>query len=203
MAETLLAPASSGQDHAIDAIATARAHRQARVSRPAASRGACSCSSDRRVSARPKPRWRSPTCCSAANARSITINMSEFQEKHTRLAADRLAAGLCRLRRGRRADRSGAPAALFGGAARRSRKGAPRCAETVLTRCSTRARWTDGEGREIDFRNTLIFLTSNLATDVITEMTNGDEKPDAATLLAAVRPILSRHFKPALLARMR
>ena len=61
---------------------------------------------------------------------------------------------------------------------------------------------SDGEGTEIDFSNTVIFLTSNLATDVITEMTAGDEKPDAATLLAAVRPILSNHFKPALLARM-
>ncbi len=61
---------------------------------------------------------------------------------------------------------------------------------------------SDGEGKEIDFSNTVIFLTSNLATDVITEMTAGDEKPDAETLLAAVRPILSNHFKPALLARM-
>ena len=61
---------------------------------------------------------------------------------------------------------------------------------------------SDGEGKEIDFSNTVIFLTSNLATDVITEMTTEDEKPDAATLLSAVRPILSNHFKPALLARM-
>ena len=61
---------------------------------------------------------------------------------------------------------------------------------------------SDGEGKEIDFSNTVIFLTSNLATDVITEMTIGEEKPDADTLLAAVRPILSNHFKPALLARM-
>ncbi|OWY26788.1 type VI secretion system ATPase TssH [Herbaspirillum robiniae] len=61
---------------------------------------------------------------------------------------------------------------------------------------------SDGEGKEIDFSNTVIFLTSNLATDVITEMTAGDEKPDHETLLAAVRPILSAHFKPALLARM-
>ncbi|MGB6054437.1 MAG: type VI secretion system ATPase TssH [Burkholderiaceae bacterium] len=61
---------------------------------------------------------------------------------------------------------------------------------------------SDGEGKEIDFSNTVIFLTSNLATDVITEMTAGDEKPDHETLLAAVRPILSEHFKPALLARM-
>jgi type VI secretion system protein VasG len=61
---------------------------------------------------------------------------------------------------------------------------------------------SDGEGKEIDFSNTVIFLTSNLATDVITEMTVGGEKPDADTLLSAVRPILSQHFKPALLARM-
>jgi len=61
---------------------------------------------------------------------------------------------------------------------------------------------SDGEGKEIDFSNTVIFLTSNLATDVITEMTAGEERPDADALLAAVRPILSNHFKPALLARM-
>ena len=61
---------------------------------------------------------------------------------------------------------------------------------------------SDGEGKEIDFSNTVIFLTSNLATDIITEMTAGDEQPDADTLLAAVRPVLSAHFKPALLARM-
>ena len=61
---------------------------------------------------------------------------------------------------------------------------------------------SDGEGKEIDFANTVIFLTSNLATDVITEMTQGGEKPDAAVLAGAIRPLLSNHFKPALLARM-
>jgi type VI secretion system protein VasG len=61
---------------------------------------------------------------------------------------------------------------------------------------------SDGEGKEIDFSNTVIFLTSNLATDVITEMTAGEDRPDHDTLLSAVRPILSAHFKPALLARM-
>jgi len=64
---------------------------------------------------------------------------------------------------------------------------------------------TDGEGKEINFRNTIIILTSNLGTDVIQEMTgeleNADDMPlDAVT--SAVRPILSQHFKPALLARM-
>ena len=61
---------------------------------------------------------------------------------------------------------------------------------------------SDGEGREIDFKNTVIFLASNLATDVITEMTKADEPLPSDTLMSAVRPILSQYFKPALLARM-
>lgn len=61
---------------------------------------------------------------------------------------------------------------------------------------------SDGEGRLIDCKNTVLFLTSNLATDVITEMCANGERPDYDTLLSAIRPILSNHFKPALLARM-
>ena len=61
---------------------------------------------------------------------------------------------------------------------------------------------SDGEGRVIDFKNTVIFLTSNLATDVITEMTKGDDALPDDAVMSAVRPILSQHFKPALLARM-
>ncbi|WP_028321017.1 type VI secretion system ATPase TssH [Desulfatiglans anilini] len=61
---------------------------------------------------------------------------------------------------------------------------------------------SDGEGRVIDFKNTVIFLTSNLGTDVITEMCTAGERPAVETLMAAIRPILSHHFKPALLARM-
>ncbi|QIM48525.1 type VI secretion system ATPase TssH [Pusillimonas sp. DMV24BSW_D] len=61
---------------------------------------------------------------------------------------------------------------------------------------------SDGEGREINFRNTVVFLTSNLALDVITELCAGDEPPPMSAVQAAIRPILSNHFKPALLARM-
>jgi type VI secretion system protein VasG len=60
---------------------------------------------------------------------------------------------------------------------------------------------TDGEGKEISFRNTIIILTSNLGTDVIQEMTATEERPPAEAVLGAVRPLLSRYFKPALLAR--
>jgi type VI secretion system protein VasG len=61
---------------------------------------------------------------------------------------------------------------------------------------------SDSEGRVVDFRNTVIFLTSNLATDVISALCAGGERPSAETVGSAIRPILSAHFKPALLARM-
>jgi len=61
---------------------------------------------------------------------------------------------------------------------------------------------TDSEGKDVNFKNTIIILTSNLASDIIQEMTNTDEIPPLDTLVAAIRPILSSHFKPALLARM-
>ncbi|AJE04518.1 type VI secretion system ATPase TssH [Geobacter pickeringii] len=60
----------------------------------------------------------------------------------------------------------------------------------------------DGEGRVIDFANTVIFLTSNLASEVITARCAGERPPTVDELNTAVRPHLSRHFKPALLARM-
>ena len=61
---------------------------------------------------------------------------------------------------------------------------------------------SDGEGRNIDFKNTIIFLTSNLATDVITELCSADEPLPPEAMMSAIRPILNNHFKPALLARM-
>jgi type VI secretion system protein VasG len=60
----------------------------------------------------------------------------------------------------------------------------------------------DGEGKEVNFKNTVLILTSNLATDVIQEMTSDDEVPSLDVIQGAIRPILSKHFKPALLARM-
>jgi type VI secretion system protein VasG len=61
----------------------------------------------------------------------------------------------------------------------------------------------DGEGREIDFRNTLILMTSNLASDRIDALCRDGHRPTAQELETAIRPVLSQHFKPALLARMR
>jgi len=61
----------------------------------------------------------------------------------------------------------------------------------------------DGEGREIDFRNTLILMTSNLASDRIDALCAEGDRPNPDQLEQAIRPVLSKHFKPALLARMR
>jgi type VI secretion system protein VasG len=61
---------------------------------------------------------------------------------------------------------------------------------------------SDGEGREIDCKNALFLLTSNLATDTITKMTDTAVMPEPEELISAIRPELSAFFKPALLARM-
>ncbi|HHA1384765.1 type VI secretion system ATPase TssH [Enterobacter kobei] len=59
----------------------------------------------------------------------------------------------------------------------------------------------DGEGREIDFRNTVILMTSNLGSDHLMQLL--DEHPEATEgdLHELLRPILRDHFQPALLAR--
>lgn len=59
----------------------------------------------------------------------------------------------------------------------------------------------DGEGREIDFRNTVILMTSNLGSDPLMQLL--EEQPEAteSDLHELLRPILRDHFQPALLAR--
>src|SRR5262249_346031 len=61
----------------------------------------------------------------------------------------------------------------------------------------------DGEGREIDFKNTVILLTSNVATDTIMKLcADPDTKPEPEGLVESIRPELIKVFKPALLGRM-
>jgi type VI secretion system protein VasG len=62
---------------------------------------------------------------------------------------------------------------------------------------------SDGEGRVIDFKNTVVVMTSNLATQLITDAAPpGSVPPSSEDLVSLVKPTLSAHFKPALLARM-
>jgi len=61
----------------------------------------------------------------------------------------------------------------------------------------------DGEGRVIDFKNTLILLTTNAGTDLIASMCNDpDLMPDPEGLAKALREPLLKVFPPALLGRL-
>lgn len=62
----------------------------------------------------------------------------------------------------------------------------------------------DGEGREIDFRNCVILLTSNVGTDWIMERCLGAESlPEAESLVEEMRDSLNAIFKPAFLGRLK
>lgn len=61
----------------------------------------------------------------------------------------------------------------------------------------------DGTGRSIDFKNTLILLTSNVGTDAIMDVAkSGEENPDLEALEEAMKPALQSVFPPALLGRI-
>lgn len=60
----------------------------------------------------------------------------------------------------------------------------------------------DGEGRDIDFKNTVIIMTSNAGEDAIRAiMEQVEERPEPDVLLDNIRPYLLQHFKPAFLGR--
>ncbi len=61
----------------------------------------------------------------------------------------------------------------------------------------------DGEGRDIDFRNTIIIMTSNAASDLVMKLCADEETaPEPEALADALRPELLKTFKPAFLGRV-
>jgi type VI secretion system protein VasG len=63
----------------------------------------------------------------------------------------------------------------------------------------------DAEGRQIDFRNTIIILTSNAASSQIMQAClnkPASERPSPDELAQLIRPALVKHFKPAFLGRL-
>ena len=69
----------------------------------------------------------------------------------------------------------------------------------ILLQVLDEGRLTDGQGRTVDFRNTVIVMTSNLGSQVIQEMA-GQENYDR--MKAAVMEIVSQYFKPELINRI-
>ncbi len=68
----------------------------------------------------------------------------------------------------------------------------------VLLQVLDDGRLTDGQGRTVDFRNTVIILTSNLGTEYLSTEESGDQKHARAQVMAAVRA----HFRPEFLNRL-
>jgi len=132
----------------------------------------------------------------------ITINMSEFQEAHTVSTLKGSPPGYVGYGEG----------GVLTEAVRRRpysvvlldevEKAHPDVLE-LFFQVFDKGQMEDGEGREIDFKNTVILLTSNAATDTMMKLCADPETmpmPDA--IVAAIKPELNKVFKPAFLGRL-
>ena len=132
----------------------------------------------------------------------ITINMSEFQEAHTVSTLKGAPPGYVGYGEG----------GVLTEAVRRRpysvvlldevEKAHPDVHE-IFFQVFDKGKMEDGEGRLIDFRNTIILLTTNAGTDLIASMCKDPElMPDVEGLTKALREPLLKVFPPALLGRM-
>ncbi len=69
----------------------------------------------------------------------------------------------------------------------------------VLLQVLDDGRLTDGQGRTVDFRNTIIVLTSNLGSDLLAAQPEGEQ---TALVLAQVMRVVREHFRPEFLNRL-
>ena len=132
----------------------------------------------------------------------ITINMSEFQEAHTVSTLKGSPPGYVGYGEG----------GVLTEAVRRRpysvvlldevEKAHPDVLE-LFFQVFDKGKMEDGEGREIDFKNTIIILTSNAATATLMRLTADPETAlSAEDLVRALKPELDRTFKPAFLGRL-
>ncbi len=132
----------------------------------------------------------------------ITINMSEFQEAHTVSSLKGAPPGYVGYGEG----------GVLTEAVRRRpysvvlldecEKAHPDVLE-LFYQVFDKGNMEDGEGREIDFKNTIIILTSNSCTDLLMKLTADPETtPSAEGLAKALKPELNKIFKPAFMGRL-
>jgi len=132
----------------------------------------------------------------------ITINMSEFQEAHTVSTLKGSPPGYVGYGEG----------GVLTEAVRRRpysvvlldevEKAHPDVLE-LFFQAFDKGQMEDGEGREIDFKNTIIILTSNAATDTMMKLcADPDTMPFPDGIVKAMKPELNKIFKPAFLGRM-
>ena len=201
---TLLVDRVIGQDHALEAIAQRVRTATAKLEDPNKPRGVF-------MFVGPSGVGKTETALALADIlyggerKLITINMSEYQEAHS-------VSGL-----------KGSPPGYVGygeggvltEAVRRNpysvvlldevEKAHPDVLE-MFFQVFDKGQMDDAEGREIDFRNTLIILTSNIGSSQIMQAClnkPAEEIPTADALGEALRPVLMKSFKPAFLGRMK
>jgi type VI secretion system protein VasG len=132
----------------------------------------------------------------------ITINMSEFQEAHT----------VSTLKGSPPGNVGYGEGGVLTEAVRRRpysvvlldevEKAHPDVLE-LFFQVFDKGRMEDGEGREIDFRNNIIILTTNACTDQLMKLCADPETmPNAPALVNTLKPELNKIFKPAFLGRM-
>ncbi|KVS49478.1 type VI secretion system ATPase TssH [Burkholderia ubonensis] len=200
----LLAARVIGQDHALEAIAQRVRTASASLEDPNKPRGVF-------MFVGPSGVGKTETALALADIlyggerKMVTINMSEYQEAHS-------VSGL-----------KGSPPGYVGygeggvltEAVRRNpysvvlldevEKAHPDVLE-MFFQVFDKGAMDDAEGREIDFRNTLIILTSNVGSSAVMQAClnkPAEELPDPDALAEALRPQLYKTFKPAFLGRMK
>ncbi|SFB66837.1 type VI secretion system protein VasG [Bosea sp. CRIB-10] len=132
----------------------------------------------------------------------ITINMSEFQEAHTVSTLKGAPPGYVGYGEGGRLTEAVRRKPYSVVLLDEVEKAHPDVHE-LFFQVFDKGQMEDGTGRRIDFKNTLIILTSNVGTDEIMRMA-GDEtsRPDPEELAVALRPALLKVFPPALIGRL-
>nr|WP_246206517.1 type VI secretion system ATPase TssH [Propylenella binzhouense] len=132
----------------------------------------------------------------------ITINMSEFQEAHTVSLLKGAPPGYVGYGEGGRLTEAVRRKPYSVVLLDEVEKAHPDVHE-LFFQVFDKGQMEDGTGRRIDFKNTLIILTSNVGTEVIMKMAeDGRTRPSPDELSAALRPYLTQVFPPALLGRI-
>jgi type VI secretion system protein VasG len=131
----------------------------------------------------------------------ITINMSEFQEAHTVATLKGAPPGYVGYGEGGRLTEAVRRRPYSVVLLDEIEKAHPDVHE-IFFQVFDKGVMEDGSGRRIDFRNTLILLTSNVGTEMIMDAAKRPSPPDAGTLAAALKPALLEVFPPALLGRV-
>ncbi len=72
----------------------------------------------------------------------------------------------------------------------------------ILLQVLDDGRLTDGQGRTVDFRNTVIVMTSNLGSQMIQEMSDDDSAESYTKMKAAVMGVVQAHFRPEFINRL-